>query len=469
MELYNKKVLFLLSLTPVLANAENVSSSVKKNVIFIAVDDLRPELNCYGANHMFTPNIDEMAKHGVVFNRAYCNIPVSGASRASLMTGTRPTKNTFLNHKTVAEQQKPDKIALNDYLQSLGYRTEVRGKVFHNSNDHKEGWDMRHPSFPPQYLSEQNLKVSLKGRGAPYECMDVHDTVYAEGKRVLAAIKDLERLSKSGQPFFYGLGFIKPHLPFTAPKRYWDMYEGKVQLPDNYKLKEGNAIPAKAFHNWGELRTYYGVPKSGPVSDEEALKLIQGYRACVSYVDALIGKLMDEIKRIGLDKNTIIVLWGDHGWSLGEHGLWCKHTILETMLHSPLIIVDPTVKLNGKSCNEVVEFVDIFPTVCEAIGVGIPEQCEGESLYPLMNDDKIKSKGYAVSRWGQGYTLVTDDNFFYTEWWDEDKRAVERMLFDHNLDPHENFNVVSDIKYKNRIKEMREQLKKCIGADFDKY
>lgn len=247
------------------------------------------------------------------------------------------------------------------------------------------------------------------------------------------------------------------------------MYEGKVQLPDNYTLKDGNAIPAKAFHNWGELRTYYGVPKSGPVSDEEALKLIQGYRACVSYVDAQIGKLLDEIKRIGLDKNTIIVLWGDHGWSLGEHGLWCKHTILETMLHSPLIIIDPTVKLNGKSCNEVVEFVDIFPTVCDAIGVDIPEQCEGESLYPLMNDDKIKSKGYAVSRWGQGYTLVTDDNFFYTEWWDEDKQAVEKMLFDHTLDLHENFNVVSDIKYKNRIKEMSEQLKKCIGADFDKY
>lgn len=162
MELYNKKLLLLLSFSPVVLNAENVSNSVKKNVIFIAVDDLRPELNCYGANHMFTPHIDEMAKQGIVFNRAYCNIPVSGASRASLMTGTRPTKNTFLNHKTVAEQQKPDKIALNDYLQSLGYRTEVRGKVFHNSNDHKDGWDMRHPSFPPQYLSEQNLKYRLK-------------------------------------------------------------------------------------------------------------------------------------------------------------------------------------------------------------------------------------------------------------------------------------------------------------------
>lgn len=452
----------------ILANNEEESDSkTKKNIILIAFDDLRTELNCYGADYMYTPNFDKFASSGVIFNRAYCNIPVSGASRASLLTGTRPTRNTFLNFATVAEEQKPDKFGINEYFQSLGYRTEVRGKVFHNPKDHVEGWDKVHEFFQPNYLKEENIKCGKLG--APYECVDVDDFEYAEGKRTLGALKDLENLSKSGQPFFYGFGFIKPHLPFVSPQKYWDIYEGKVSIPDNYRLKENNKIPLQALTKFGELRQYKGVPKEGELSEQEAKKLIQGYRACVSYVDNLFGMIINKIKELGLDNNSIIVLFGDHGWSLGEHGLWCKHTIFETMLNAPLIIYDPSSKLNGKECNEVVEFIDIFPTICEASGVPVPSQAEGMSLVPLMNNEKAKSKGYAVSRWMQGYTFVTDDNLFYTEWWDKDDNVTERMLFDHNNDPDENYNVVNNPQYKDRLNDLSKKLKNSRGAEFDKY
>lgn len=441
----------------------------KKNVLLIYFDDLRTELNCFGDTSIFSPNIDKLAKQGVAFQRAYCNIPVSGASRASLLTGTRPTRNTFFSAYTCAEKEKEDKIALNDYLKSLGYHTEVRGKVFHHADDHEDGWDIQHKDSYPAYMDEKNGEKNKKGKGMPYECLDVPDDAYPDGLRVREAVKDLERLKDNSIPFFYAFGFAKPHLPFIAPKKYWDLYEGKIELPDNYVLPENHNIPNRAFHRWGELRNYVGIPQQGPLSEDDAKNLIQGYKACVSYVDSQLGILLDKIKDLGLDKNTLIILIGDHGWSLGEHGLWCKHTIFETMLRVPLIIYDYDSKLNGTNCNEVVEFVDIFPTICDALCVEIPKQAEGESLYKLLNDKNAKSKGYAVCRWMQGYTLVTDDNLFYTEWWNDKDEIVERMLFDHNNDPDENKNIVNQEKYASRIIEMNKQLKGCRGREFDKY
>lgn len=467
------KALFFKMALPLIGGIPFVSSAQqsvgKKNVLLIYFDDLRTELNCFGDSSIISPNIDQLAKEGVAFQRAYCNIPVSGASRASLLTGTRPTRNTFMTAKIYAEKDKKDKIALNDYLKSLGYHTEVRGKVFHHADDHEEGWTVRHKDSYSAYMNEKNGKKNEKGKGMPYECMDVPDDAYPDGLRVREAVKDLERLKKNDAPFFYAFGFAKPHLPFIAPKKYWDLYDGKVQLPDNYVLPDNHNIPARAFHRWGELRNYVGIPQEGPLPADYAKKLIQGYRACVTYVDAQLGILLDKVRELGLDKNTLIVLVGDHGWSLGEHGLWCKHTIFETMLRAPLIIYDYGSKLNGTDCDEVVEFVDVFPTICDAIGVEIPEQAEGQSLCGLLNDENAKSKGYAVCRWMQGYTLVTDDNLFYTEWWNGKDEIEECMLFDHNNDPDENFNIVTNEKYAERVREMGKQLKECRGIEFDKY
>lgn len=445
----------------------------KKNILLIAIDDLRPELSCFGKSGIISPNIDKLAVQGTSFQRAYCNIPVSGASRSSLLTGTRPTRHAFINAGSLASKEKKDKIAINDYFKVNGYRTEVRGKIFHSPADHQSGWDSIHINKYDNlyYLSDENRALQKKGqRGAPYECVEAPDDAYCDGACAQEAIKDLERLSKSDQPFFYALGFFKPHLPFNAPKKYWDLYEKiPIELPDNYQLKEGNDIPKQALTNWNELRYYAGTPKEGAVSDSMAINLIRAYRACVTYVDTQIGIVMNQLEKLGIADKTTIVLFGDHGWNLGDHSLWSKHTILETCLRAPLIVYDPTALQKGYRCNEVVEFVDIFPTLCEMAGIDIPQQAEGESLIPLINDHKARSKGYAISRWMQGYTIVTDDNLFYTEWWDKNDEVTDKMLFDHKIDPQEDYNVAFHKEYQKLTKELGARLKALRGTEFDKY
>ena len=445
----------------------------QKNVLFIMVDDLRPELNCFGHPEIISPNIDKLAAKGTSFQRAYCNIAVSAASRASLLTGTRPTRRAFLRGDSHAYKEKPDKMTINDYFQKNGYRTEVRGKIFHYLDDHRIGWDSVHINKYDnmRYLKEENIALQKKGlRGFPYECVEAPDDAYCDGLCAIEALKDLERLSKSAQPFFYALGFFKPHLPFNAPQKYWKLYENiPVSLPENYILKEEYSVPKRALTNWDELRKYSGVPQKGAVNDSIAINMLRGYRACVSYVDAQIGLVIQQLEELGIANNTVIVLLGDHGWNLGEHSLWCKHTILETSLHAPLIIFDPSSKQKGYKCNEVVEYVDIFPTLCEIVGFDIPKQAEGESLFPIINDKNAKSKGYAISRWGHGYTLITNDSLFYTEWWDKNDNVIEKMLFDHKTDPEENYNIAYKEENKELTKELGKKLKLLRGQEFDKY
>ena len=457
------------------ANAENPGPNQKhqpkKNVLLLIVDDMRPDLHCYGHEEMVTPNMDALAAKGVQFTRAYCNVAVSGATRASLLTGTLPTRHTFLSAHLYSQEQKPDKIALNEYMKENGWYTIVsNGKTFHYQDDHKGGWDLIRPRKMP--VGDVHTKEGQEPgkRPLPYECLDLPDTLYRDGYLASQAVRDLRMLASQGKPFFYGLGFYRPHLPFNAPKKYWDLYApGCFQLPDNYVLKEGHNIPKRALTTWGELRQYSGTPAKGPLSDEMALKLIHGYHAAMSFTDAQIGRVLDEMKALGLDKNTIVILLGDHGWSLGEHGCWCKHTILETCLHVPFIIYDPDADANGRKCDEVVEYLSIFPTICDAVGIKKPAQLEGESIYPLLNDATAKSKGWAFCRWNQGYTLVTDDNYFYTEWWDKDDNVLDRLLFDHNVDPNENYNVAGRPNYRTRVDSLSTLLMKRRGPEFDKY
>lgn len=443
----------------------------KKNILFLIADDMRPELGCYGNPDMLTPNIDALAASGTLFRRAYCNIAVSGATRASLLTGTRPTRNTFTSAHLYSQEQKPDKIGLNEWMKQNGYFTIVgNGKVFHFEEDHKSGWDIVRPRSTG-IKDTHTTEGKEKGRLAPpWEALDLPDTEYRDGFTTQQALKDLKMLAGQDKPFFYAIGFARPHLPFNVPKKYWDLYDrDKIEIPDNYVLKEGNNIPKRALPNWGELRKYSGIPKKGPVSEEDARHLIHGYHASVSFVDAQIGKVMDEMRRLGLDKNTVIILVGDHGWNLGEHGCWSKHSILETSIHAPMIIVDPDAAAKGIVSNEVVEFVSIFPTVCDAAGIGKPKQLEGDSIWPLVGKPGAKSKGWAVCRWAQGYTLVTDEGLFYTEWWDKDDNIEERLLFDHRNDPEENYNVAEKPEYAKTVKKLSKLLMKRRGPEFDKY
>jgi arylsulfatase A-like enzyme len=293
------------------------------------------------------------------------------------------------------------------------------------------------------YLTKENrLLDSIGGRakGAyPFECADVHDTAYFDGKAVKMAVNDISRLKAKGEPFFLAVGLRKPHLPFNAPKAYWDLYNrSEFKLPENY-TPLNNSIPAEAYHNWGELRAYYGVPPRGPVADSIAVSLFHGYYACVSYVDQLFGNLLDALKKEGLDKNTIVVVVGDHGFNLGEHGLWCKHSNFNTSLHSLLMAHVPGITKGGVT-NAITEFVDIYPTICDLSNLEYPDHLVGVSFKNILQNPMESNKSYAVSRWGEGVTYIKE-NYFFTQWRDEKDSLYRGMLFNHSVDPDENHNI----------------------------
>jgi len=441
---------------------ENRQNSEKPNILFIVVDDLRPELSCYGAEHIHSPNIDRIAAQGTLFERSYCNVPVCGASRASLMTGLRPTQKRFLNYESRADEDAPGVITLSGHLKNNGYHTISNGKVFHFGDDSRESWDeIWHPTSSSRSWRDYALPENILGdtaayrSGPPLERADIEDNAYMDGKITEKVISDMQKLSKTDKPFFLTAGFIKPHLPFNAPEKYWKLYDGKVNLPDNNHPPEN--APKESFHMFWELRSYTGIPMGGPLEDEVAKDLIHGYYACVSYIDEQIGKVLDELERLELDENTIVILWGDHGWNLREHGLWCKTANYETSLHAPLILKVPGSE-QVVSTAEIVEFVDIYPTLCELVDVEMPEHLQGDSFRELLFDPEAKSDGVAVCQWKNGKTTV-QNKFFYTEWINDQDSVYARMLYDHAVDPQENFNISEEIGSGAIIHDLRKATK----------
>ncbi len=435
-----------------------------KNILFIAVDDLRPELNFYGANHIKSPNLDKLAASSMVFNRAYCNIPVCGASRASLMTGARPTRKRFIDAHTKKNEDYPEAISLPMLLKQNGYTTISNGKIYHYNKDDAFAWDeMWQPNQLWSYAlpESQAIRKNTK-RGLPFEMAKVHDSVYRDGKLALKVIKDLNKLKKSNHPFFLTMGLAKPHLPFTAPKKYWDLYNREdIELPESYV--QPKTTPRQAFHKYGELRNYENIPKKGDLSDDLAKELIHGYYACVSYVDAQIGLVLDELKRLELEEDTIVILWGDHGWNLGDHKLWCKHVTFETALRTSLLIKVPG-KTNGQKTNAITEYVDVYPSLVELVGLEIPNTVDGKSFVPILNGEK-PGKDWAVSKFKDAITLIKGD-LFYTEWIKDDGIAYARMLFDHKTDPLELNNLAEKPGYQQKIKVLAKELREKWGKDF---
>ncbi len=418
--------------------------AVPPNVLFIAVDDLRPELGCYGKTHIHSPNIDKLAESGTIFANSYCNIPVCGASRASLLSGLRPTLTRFKKYTTRADQDAPGVISLPGLFKQHGYTTISNGKIFHNANDHKAAWNEIWKATGKSgrdYLTPENiaLDTAQETRGYPYENVAAADTAYKDGKLTTKTIRDLKRLKAAGKPFFLAAGYLKPHLPFNAPKKYWDLYPPTtIKLPTN--RDRPTDVPAEALHNYGELRHYSGVPTQGQVSDSLARTLIRGYYACISYTDALVGQLLIALEELELEDNTVVILWGDHGWNLMEHGLWCKHCNYRTSLKAPIILRVPGQK-PGITRREMVEFVDIYPTLVEACGLEKPVHLEGRSMMPLLSEDPVEWKDQVESVWHHGFTY-TSATHAYTRWLTETDSVVGEMLFDHTADPEENQNLI---------------------------
>ena len=437
-------------------NAQDQKSP--KNVLFIMVDDLRPELNIYYKDHIKSPNIDKLASNGITFDRAYCNVPVCGASRASLLSGVRPTRERFLNYFSSVNEAGPEIKNIVDYFNERGYLTVSNNKITHLKNDIKswdEEWYPKDISWR-NYQDPENRVLDINNKPASaYEKLDVNDSVYFDSQTANKSISDLKKMKDSHKPFFLAVGFVKPHLPFTAPKKYWDLYDrSQIKLPENSKFPE--TAPAVANHKWGELRYYKNIPKKGPIPDDLAITLIHAYYASVSFVDAQIGKLINALDELKLRENTIIVLVGDHGWSLSDHGLWAKHSNFEVALRVPLIISSPGLKKNKKT-KSIAELVDLYPTLCDLTNGEKPNHLHGYSLLESMNNPSKIFKIKALSRWQKGETLIRQ-NLFYTEW--KLPNRTVKMLFDHSVDPNETINLANLKRYNDVVTSLSNELEK---------
>jgi len=372
-----------------------VEKEAKPNVLFIAVDDLKPLFSAYGDRLAKTPGLDRLAREGVVFQNSYCQQAICGASRASLLTGMRPDRSRVWDLITDFRQVNPKAVSLPQYFKSNGYETAGMGKIYHMSST-GPGHDA--PSWSIPYRDAKTVKyvntsdVKVDGKGKATECADVPDNTYHDGKLAEMAVQLLDSLSKNKKPFFLSVGFLKPHLPFVAPKKYWDLYDrNKFELAP-FQKKALNS-PDIAYHRSGELKGYTDIPQFESYSEKELdhlpadkqRELIHGYYAATSYMDAQVLKLLEELDRLGIRKNTIIVLWGDHGWHLGDHGLWNKHTNFEQATRVPLLMSIPGMNSAIKPTT-LCEFVEIFPTLCELANIPVPAYLDGISLVPAVNN-----------------------------------------------------------------------------------
>ena len=445
------------------------AAPARPNVLFFAVDDLRTEFGAYGAGYIHSPNLDRLAKRGVTFDRAYCQQAVCSPSRSSLLTGTRPDTTKVWDLQTHFRKALPDVVTLPQHFKNNGWFVQGMGKLFHGGYDDPRSWSV--PWASPQtrhgaYGLPANNALSKPAGGAPknragqrgprgpaFESSNVPDNTFHDGALADMAVAALRECAKKDQPFWLGVGFIRPHLPFVSPKKYWDLYDpAKIALaPNPFKPK---GAPDYAVLPGGELRTYHGIPE-GPIPDDLARQLKHGYYAAISYMDAQLGRVLDELEHLGLTEKTIIVLWGDHGWKLGEHAGWCKHSNVENDTHAPLLIAVPGLNAAGQHAGALVEFVDIYPTLADICGLPLPSHLEGRSLAPILRDPSASVKSAAFSQYPRsangkqlmGYSMRTD-RYRFTRWVERgDHSKVDAVeLYDEQADPQENVNIAADPK-----------------------
>lgn len=454
-----------------LTGASPAADSRRPNILFIAVDDLRPELGCYGRSYIKSPNIDRIAREGMTFNRAYCQQAVCSPSRTSLLTGTRPDSTKVWDLVTHFRDAQPDIVTLPQHFKQNGYFVQGIGKIYHPGYNDERSWSTPWQTCEaPQYASVKTAVVvdeDKQGKqkiGPPFESADVPDDFYRDGKVADKAVQILGELGKKKEPFFFAVGFAKPHLPFVSPKRYWDLYDpATIELASNPYHPKG--APEYALAPSGELRNYVGMPKDGPIPNDVARRLKHGYYAAISYTDAQIGKLLRELDRQKLRQNTIIILWGDHGWKLGEHGEWCKHSNVENDTNAPLLLSVPGMKNAGKRTNALVEFVDIYPTLADLAGLSLPKTLEGTSFRPVLDNPDRAWKQAAFSQYPRrklmGYSMRTD-RYRFTVWVNRDDHSVQDAveLYDHQTDPAENENIASNPKNADLVKTLMAQWKR---------
>lgn len=502
----------LLSIMPLTTKASQKElkkkSSNPKNVLFIAVDDLKPLLGCYGDKIAKTPTIDALAQRGCLFTNAYCQQAISGPTRASLLTGVSPDQTKVWDLKTQLRDQCPNIVTLPQYFKKYNYDVVGYGKIYDPRTVDK-GYDsvswskpyvigipflnaaygkplMSHYQSPILKEKFENIYKEAKTKGLKgykakryaykqikmsTECIAIPDDAYLDGAIAKGAVDYLENY-KGNKPFFLAVGFKKPHLPFCAPKKYWDLYK-REEMPLAVYRKRSKNGPSIAYHKSGELRNYSDIPSlisfndvnNLVLPDEKARELIHGYYACVSYMDAQLAKVIKVLKEKGLDKNTIIVFWGDHGWHLGDHGLWNKHSNFEQATHVPMLIVDPSSK--KRRVSHPVAFLDIYPTLCRMTGLPVASYLEGQDLSSIVfGDTKATNLSpYVVSQYPRGKRMgysIRTQQYRYTVWvnWKNKKTIPNDVfaeeLYDYKNDPNETINIVKDRKYQKILDKMKE-------------
>ena len=458
------------------------------NVLFVAVDDLRPELGCYGNDLVVAPNVDRLADRSLVFGSAYCQSAVCGPSRASILTGLRPDTTRVWGNRTHVRETMPDVVTLPQRFRQAGFHTEAIGKVLHGKMDDPPSWSV--PAWPPggmqagmQYVDTERFEAMRLAEptrqwasgGVPthewkkrssWQAPEVPDNALQDGQVADRAVEALRRLQ--AKPFFLAVGFQKPHLPFTAPKKYFDLYDPRT-LPVPEDPHRPLEAPEAAFTNWQELRGYTDIPKQGPLPEGKARELIHGYYASTSYMDAQLGRVLDSLADLGLASKTVVMLFGDHGWHLGEQRLWAKTTNFELAARAPLMMHVPGMRSQGRFCDRIVEFVDMYPTLCDACGIDPPPGLEGTSMAPLLDDPELPWKSAAFNQiprpylagkdWElMGYSMRTD-RYRYTEWVDREGMVRERELYDFEIAPTETKNLAASDEHSALADSLAERLR----------
>ena len=467
----------------------------RPNILFIAVDDLRPELACYDTKshpiQAITPRLDGLAKSGMLFSRGYCNQAVCGASRLSLMTGLYPEftdERTY--HVTNWRNRWPNVVTMNQHFKANGYAVVGLGKVYHGAGGpgvDPENWSQWIQVRGKEYANPESMQHTRKSqsnlpggrrtrtRGPCTEAGDVADDVYSDGMRALEGARQIKLLAAADKPFFLAVGFTKPHLPFNAPTKYWDLYQREqFSLPKNLSWPPGYPDWARN-RQAGELRAYADVPREGTpadFSDELNNRMLHGYHACVSYTDSNVGKLLDALETAGVADNTVVVFWADHGWKLGDHSSWCKHTNFECDAHVPLMIRHPQIATARGESQALVELIDLYPTLCELCGLDTPKHLQGKSLVPILEDPAAKHRDYAYTSYPHtnsdtkkrvvGHS-IRGERVRYTEWWEKGSdKVVARVATDIWADPGETTNLLPG--HEALAEELSADLKRIVLA-----
>ncbi len=461
------------------------------NVLLILVDDLRPELNCYGADHIISPSIDALARESVLFTRAYTQQAVCAPSRNTLMTGLRPDELGITDLATFFRTKAPDVVTLSQHFLQNGYQSEGMGKVYHTGHGNQNdtlSWSIPHwkssrivnERDPISSGDTTRLHTSIpliNGKKIPWLRSQMSEQKHTDALVTSHAIERMEALKDTS--FFLAVGLVKPHLPFVAPAKYWDLYDASkisVPVPD-----KPDHYPPYAFSGWGELRKYHGIPAEGRLRDEDTKSMIHGYYACVSFIDAQVGRMIEKLKELDLYDNTIIVLWGDHGWKLGEYGDWCKHTNYELDTRIPLMVRVPGEEYRkGWSTDAIVETVDIYPTLCELAGLELPEHLQGSSFNEALKDTVKNWEDVAFSQYPRsavidgekirimGYSMRTSE-YRLTRWINiETRETLDMEFYDHSTPLPEMINLAAMDHYKDIVPILNQRLEEHYELEHGK-